>query len=1149
MQGKKVVAAVSSLIVGVTAVFSCVPVSVQAEEGKVPEVVQEVMDETQGEEGQVVEDNQQKVESVPIDEEHFPDEVFREYVKTFDSDSDNVLSEKEIQKVIDIQVQGTEIRSLEGIECFPYLQKLNCNAIEISTLDLTKNLELKELYCAGFNAPEGTFQELQELKLGNKPDLEIFNCEWSNLGQLDVSFCPNLKKLWCGATKISNLDVSKNLKLEFLSCGETAISGLDVSKNVLLKELYCAGAELLWLKIGDNNNLEIQKTMPSIIYLNSKNEIDLKELTHSEIDIRQIESVDNGKLDQASGVITIEDETKPVIYTYNCGNSSNGIEKLVVAVYLTPDGEKDVSIDEQRFPDAEFRAYISKNFDWDKDNVLSEVEIENATYIYLNNDKVQKLKGIEYFPYLRTLYCGTEITELDVSRNIALEVLHCSMTTITELDVSNNKVLKDLACSNTKITGLDVKKNTELERLTCDGNQLRYLEIGNNPSLSYLVKSDTSINIEISGNTFNLKEQVSPNIDLTRITEVQNGTLDVDTGIITVEDVNQPVIYTYDCGTSSQGQEVLKVTLNLEGISINQEHFPDEVFRRYVRKHFDRDKDGKLSISEISDTTEIEIHYTNIRSLKGIEYFTYLQTFSCSRNDRLEELDVSQNKYLTKLWCSDTSIGELDVSKNVKLTKLSCDDTKIKELDVSRNTELIELSCEDTLIKKLDVSENKRLTRLWCNNTQIEELDVSKNTELIELFCYNTKIKKVDVSENEKLTWLWCDNTQIKELDVSQNVELTNLRCSDTSIKELNVSKNVNLINLSCDDTKIKELDVSKNTELTNLSCGDTQIKELDVSENVNLIELRCEHTHLKELDVSENVNLEVLWCYDSQIDELEVSENTKLRTLVCENTLISGLDVSKNNALRDLSCEGNELLYLNIGNNQFLYEVRKSDTDVNVEISGNTFNLKNQVNSNIDLTKIIEVQNGTLDSNTGIITVENMNQPVIYTYDCGISSQGQEVLKVTLNLEVSQKPEELNEVPVIQAEDKTLTVGEEFEPLKDVTATDKEDGDLTGKIEILKNTVNMEEAGTYEVTYQVTDSKGASSTKTIFVTVNAKMEEPTVPEVPDKPNDVTKPDKKPEMDSIVPETADVSNIGGMASMLMGSAGLLVVLFGNRRKK
>ena len=152
----------------------------------------------------------------------------------------------------------------------------------------------------------------------------------------------------------------------------------------------------------------------------------------------------------------------------------------------------------------------------------------------------------------------------------------------------------------------------------------------------------------------------------------------------------------------------------------------------------------------------------------------------------------------------------------------------------------------------------------------------------------------------------------------------------------------------------------------------------------------------------------------------------------------------------------------------------------------------------------------------------------------------------------VSQKPEELNEVPVIQAEDKTLTVGEEFDPLKDVTATDKEDGDLTGKIEILKNTVNMEEVGTYEVTYRVTDSKGASSTKTIFVTVNPKMDIPITPEIPDKPNkpnDITKPNKKPEQDSNVPETADVSNIGGMTSMLMGSIGVLAVLFGNRRKK
>ncbi|MCB6603505.1 DUF5011 domain-containing protein, partial [Erysipelatoclostridium ramosum] len=69
------------------------------------------------------------------------------------------------------------------------------------------------------------------------------------------------------------------------------------------------------------------------------------------------------------------------------------------------------------------------------------------------------------------------------------------------------------------------------------------------------------------------------------------------------------------------------------------------------------------------------------------------------------------------------------------------------------------------------------------------------------------------------------------------------------------------------------------------------------------------------------------------------------------------------------------------------------------------------------------------------------------------------------------------------------LIVGDTFDPKKDVAATDKEDGDLTAKIEIAKNTVDMTKAGTYEVTYKVTDSEGASTTKTITVTVNPKME------------------------------------------------------------
>lgn len=76
-----------------------------------------------------------------------------------------------------------------------------------------------------------------------------------------------------------------------------------------------------------------------------------------------------------------------------------------------------------------------------------------------------------------------------------------------------------------------------------------------------------------------------------------------------------------------------------------------------------------------------------------------------------------------------------------------------------------------------------------------------------------------------------------------------------------------------------------------------------------------------------------------------------------------------------------------------------------------------------------------------------------------------------------------INHIPVITAEDKTLTVGDSFDVMAGVTALDKEDGDLTDKIEVINNTVDTSKAGTYTVTYKVTDSNGASVTKTITIT------------------------------------------------------------------
>ena len=84
----------------------------------------------------------------------------------------------------------------------------------------------------------------------------------------------------------------------------------------------------------------------------------------------------------------------------------------------------------------------------------------------------------------------------------------------------------------------------------------------------------------------------------------------------------------------------------------------------------------------------------------------------------------------------------------------------------------------------------------------------------------------------------------------------------------------------------------------------------------------------------------------------------------------------------------------------------------------------------------------------------------------------------------------EINKVPTIVAKDIILNVGNKFDPLNEVTASDEEDGDITDKIEIVENTVNVEKVGEYKVVYKVVDSKGASITKSIVVNIIAKEEE-----------------------------------------------------------
>jgi len=85
------------------------------------------------------------------------------------------------------------------------------------------------------------------------------------------------------------------------------------------------------------------------------------------------------------------------------------------------------------------------------------------------------------------------------------------------------------------------------------------------------------------------------------------------------------------------------------------------------------------------------------------------------------------------------------------------------------------------------------------------------------------------------------------------------------------------------------------------------------------------------------------------------------------------------------------------------------------------------------------------------------------------------------------------DKAPTIEANDKDLYVGDTYNLLENVKATDPEDGDISINLKVINNNININKEGTYSVTYSVTDSYSNTVTKIIKVNVLYKDYPPEI--------------------------------------------------------
>ncbi len=168
--------------------------------------------------------------------------------------------------------------------------------------------------------------------------------------------------------------------------------------------------------------------------------------------------------------------------------------------------------------------------------------------------------------------------------------------------------------------------------------------------------------------------------------------------------------------TETEEEILVEDTLEVEAnqIRINAANFPDENFRKYIKKNFDKNNDN--IVDNIANIKSMEITTAPIYNLKGIEHFGALESLSCDYIG-LTSLDVSKNTALKMLWCKGNKLTSLDVSKNTAVAYLNCDNNDFTSLDVSKNTVLTWLSIDSNITA--DIS-NLNLSRLEIYVPQVK---------------------------------------------------------------------------------------------------------------------------------------------------------------------------------------------------------------------------------------------------------------------------------------------------------------------------------------------------------------------------------------------------------------------------------------------
>ena len=159
---------------------------------------------------------------------YVPDDNFENYLEANGMGDGIPLNDSVLTSAIDTLkildgIHNQNINDLSGIEDFLSLERLDVESNNLTSLDLSLNINLINLKCRT--------NQITSLNLSNNILLDYIDCSHNQIQSLDFSNNTSLTHISCFNNQISLIILNGANALTTLLCNENQLSSLDLSSN------------------------------------------------------------------------------------------------------------------------------------------------------------------------------------------------------------------------------------------------------------------------------------------------------------------------------------------------------------------------------------------------------------------------------------------------------------------------------------------------------------------------------------------------------------------------------------------------------------------------------------------------------------------------------------------------------------------------------------------------------------------------------------------------------------------------------------------------------------------------------------------------------------------------------------------------------